>query len=373
MQRQWWHMARGASILALAAGTFVCALGPLGGCAGRRAAPPGVELESGRRMDPIAVSALRERALDVLAEYASGLSPQLRANALEAMSEMPARLDRHIPAALSDESAGVRSTAAIIIGRSGLTQWGPAVRPLLHDSSAYVRISALYALVKTGADIDRSPLAAYLLADPSPRVRAHAAYLLGELGDPSALGLLKEATRAPMPRGSAAEARLLHLQIAEAMVKLGDEGQLESIRAALYPSRPEEFEATALAVQIIGHLQARAAIDELVVLTAIRDSRGSRLPAEVRLGAAGSLARLGMHQGTFLAEEFATSDLPALRAQTAHVYGEIGLASNLPRLERMLADPEGLVRVSAAAAIVKITSRPGTDHGDWQRFPHGPA
>jgi HEAT repeat protein len=331
------------------------------GCAEPRRIPSGIaqsriSQEPPAAPDPIAISALRERALDLLAESAAGQDPQLRANALEAMSASPVRLVPLIAIALRDENAGVRSTAAVIVGKSNLRDLAAAVRPLLNDPSPFVRASAIYAMARTGAQVDRTPLAGLLLGDPSPRVRAHAAFLLGEMGDRSATGLLKEAARTPVPRAPAAEVRLMQVQIAEAMVKLGDEAQIESIRAALYPSRPEELEATALAVQVIGHLRDRGAIDELVYLTAVRDEMGSPMPAEVRLGAAASLARLGLRRGAFLADEFAEHRTPTLRAQAAHVYGEVGDPAHLPRLERMMADSDGLVRVSAAAAIVKIAS-----------------
>lgn len=314
-------------------------------------------------MDRIAVSELRERALDLLAASAAGPVPQLRANALEAMASTPVRVEPLLASALTDENAGVRSTAAIVVGRAGLHHLAPAIRPLLHDPSPYVRASAIYALVRSGAEVDRNPLATLLLNDPSPRVRAHAAYLLGELGERSALGMLKEAARTPLARAPAAEIRLLQVQIAEAMVKLGDHDQIESIRAALYPSRPEELEATALAAQVIGHLQDRGATDELVVLTAVVDQQGNRMPAEVRLAAAGSLARLGLRRGTFLADEYATHEMPALRAQAAHVYGEIGYTGNLHKLENMMADPSGQVQVAAAAAVLRIASTPPTRAG----------
>jgi HEAT repeat protein len=163
----------------------------------------------------------------------------------------------------------------------------------LNDPSAYVRGSAIFALTKCGIEVDPSPLAGMLLRDPSPRVRAQAAYLLGEIGDPSALGPLHDAAKATVPRASQAEMKMLQLQIAEAIVKLGEEDQISTIRAALYPARPEDLEITALAVQILGQLRDKAAADELIFLTAREDQRGQHWPAEIRLGCAAALARMG--------------------------------------------------------------------------------
>src|SRR5690606_19271735 len=146
------------------------------------------------------------------------------------------------------------------------------------------------------------------------------------------LAMLREAAKSAPARAPAAEVRLMNVQIAEAMAKPGDTAQLETIRAALYPSRPEELQATALAANVIGHLSDRAAIDELVYLTAAWDEQKNYMPAEVRLAAAGSLARLGLRKGSFLADEYSGHAMPALRAQAAHVYGEIGDPSNLGKL-----------------------------------------
>ena len=244
----------------------------------------------------------------------------------------------------------------VVVGKARLRNLSPALRPLLNDQSSFVRASAIFGLAKCGEDIDRSPLASMLLTDPSPRVRSHVAFLLGEMGERSALGLLHEAARISMPRASAAEMRLLQLQLAEAMVKLGEDDQIATIRAALYPSRPEDLEATALAVQIIGEIKDRGSIDELIYLSARKDETGNKMPAEVRLGVAGALARMGMKEGGFIADEYAANKFPPIRAQAAYVYGEIGRPESLARLEGFMADPDAMVRVAAAAGVLKSTA-----------------
>lgn len=333
--------------------------GKSGGSADGGAKPIKVSAEAEQRYrDPLAASVLRERSMDLLTELTSSPDPQLRANALEAMVVTPARLATFLPRALRDENPGVRSTAAMMVGKAGLRDMAPALRPLLNDPSPYVKASAIYALTKNGIEIDQSPLATMLLNDASARVRSHAAFLLGEIGDSSALGLLHEAAKSAPARAAGAEVRMLQLQIAEAMVKLGEEGQIGSIRAALYPARPEDLEVSALAVQIIGQLRDKGSTDELIYITAKSTSSGRRWPAEVRLAAAGGLARMGLTQGTFLADEYAAFPMPALRAQSAYVYGEIGHAANFPKLETLLGDAEGIVRVSAAAAVLKMTANP---------------
>lgn len=345
----------------------VCAAGPLAAIAG--AAPPGARaVEAGpstikvaptdveRLRSPVEVSLLRERALDLLMASTEDSYDLARATSLEALQLAPGRLGESVAKATKDRNAGVRSAAAMMIGRAKLKARVEDVRPLLADEDPRVRASAIYALDACGVEVDQTPLAGMVLGDPSARARSHAAFILGELGNPSAQGLLREGARTSVPRTSPAEVRLMQLQIAEALVKLGDESQMEVIRAALYPARPEDLEATALAVQIIGQLKDRGSIDSLIYLTATKDRQGNRMPAEIRLGAAGALARMGMTQGTFLADEFAGHPQAPLRVQAAYVYGEIGRAENLAKLELMLKDSDPSVRVSAAAAILKIAS-----------------
>lgn len=302
-------------------------------------------------------SELRERAIDTLTTAVQSPVPQMRANAIEGMLQAPTRLESLVALGLKDENLGVRSVAAMCVGRARLRTLAPSVSPLLTDESGFVRLSANYALMRLGEPSDPNAIGSALLSDPSPRVRAHAAYVLGELGNKSATGMLRQALLEKNPLASAEEVRLMQLQVAEALIKLGDTAQVQTVRAALYPSRPEELEAAALAVQIIGEVKDRGAIDQLIYLDAYADESGQRMPAEVRLALASALAKMGMREGSFIADEFKSSQNPAIRAQVASVYGETGQSANLAPLALLLDDPEGNVRVAAAAAILKITSR----------------
>lgn len=302
-------------------------------------------------------SELRERAIDTLTNAVQSPIPQMRANAIEGMLLAPTRLESLVALGLKDENLGVRSVAAMCVGRAKLRTLGPAVGPLLSDGSGFVRLSANYALMRLGEPADPNAISSALLSDPSPRVRAHAAYVIGELGNKSATGMLRQALLEKMPLASAEETRLMQLQVAEALIKLGDTAQVQTVRAALYPSRPQELEAAALAVQIIGEVKDRGAIDQLIYLDAYVDETGQRMPAEVRLALASALAKMGLKEGSFIAQEFKDSDMPAIRAQVASVFGETGQTANLEPLAVLLDDPEGNVRVAAAAAILKITSR----------------
>lgn len=338
--------------MGIAAASIVGVAMILGGCASTNT-QQGVTLTDAEMRfvsDPASRASLRSRAIETLTDAALGADPLLRANAIEGLHPAPDRLEPIARAGLADSNLGVRFVAAMTVGKLNLRDSAVFVEPLLNDRSPMVRAAAIYASRATGGEADPTPLAA-LLNGPNPAERAQAAYILGELGDTSAVGLLRSAARRSTPLASPIEDRLARLQIAEALVKLGDTGAIETVRAALFPSRPEDLEATALAVQIIGNVGDRRSIDQLIYLTAREGA--DRLPAEVRLAAALALARLGNPRGSFIAEEHWTDPNPVIRAQAAFVFGETVGAANLARLDTLLGDDSDLVRVSAAAAVLR--------------------
>lgn len=306
--------------------------------------------------DPVVLAALRERAVSVIESGVRSPDAEVRANSIEAASKLPARMENLVALGLADANEGVRTVAVMSVGRSKIDRLTPAVESLRDDPSPFVRAATIFALAKNGRDVDQTPLAGMLTGEWPTRVRSHVAFVLGELGNPSAAPMIRSAARQSRGRATnagLADVQLMHLQFAEAIVKLsGDESSLESLRAALYPSRPEELEATALSVQILGQVRDRKSVDNLIYLASYKDEAGNLLPAEVRLAVAGALARIGMPQGGFIADEYWTSEIPAIRAQSAFVYGVTGSPQSLGRLDAMLDDPDARVRISAAAAVL---------------------
>ena len=302
-------------------------------------------------------SRLRELAIDELMMLASSEDPQVRANAIEGLILAPGRLEVVLPAALADPNEGVRTVAAMAVGRAGVEGVLSAVEPMVRDSSAYVRAAAIYALRKNGRDINPTPLGAMVTQNPSPRIRAHAAYLLGELGDKGTSSLLREAARTEVIRATAAESKVLSVQIAEALVKLGDTEQLHTIRAALYPATPEELDATVLAVQVLGSLGDRASIGQIQSMGAMRDSSGGRMPLEVRLAVAGTLGRLGVAVELDEAGRALVEGNEPNRIQAAWVFGETAGSGALRALEASLGEGSERVRVAVASAILKAAER----------------
>ena len=243
----------------------------------------------------------------------------------------------------------------MVAGNQQLHELLPMLKGLVNDPSPFVRASALYAVSKiqgSSNTVDLTPISVMLLDSQDIRVSSNAAYILGELGNPSAIPLLQQAGGRRWGQAPSILRQMFRLQIAEAMIKLGDMDSMDAVRSALYPSRPEELEATALAVQIIGEVRDRGAIDQLIYL--VDEDTDRPMPAEVRLAVAGALAKLGLSEGGFIADEYAQNQNPVIRAQAAAVYGRTGRAEHLPKLEAMLLDESAQVRAGSAGAILEI-------------------
>jgi len=298
---------------------------------------------------------LKAVAVEILLGLSDDPSPEIRANALEALQGHTASLESVAALGLSDRSAGVRSVAAMVVGKQGLGELSPMLEGLAKDLSPFVRASAMFALAKlrgAGVDVDLTPLSVMLLESEDIRVSSHAAFVLGELGNGSAIPLLQQAGGRQWGQTAPIRRQLFRLQIAEAMIKLGDVESMDAVRSALYPSRPEELEATALAVQIIGEVRDRGAIDQLIYL--VDENSDRPMPAEVRLAVAGALAKLGLLEGGFIADEYSQNENAVIRAQAAAVYGRTGQGEHLPKLEGMLLDDSAQVRAGSAGAILEI-------------------
>lgn len=337
--------------------------------------PGGAAVNLPAPLDAVAAAQLREQALDVLTDLAQRGEPQVRANALEGLALVPTRLEPVIRRALVDENPGVRAVAAMAAGKARLASVAEFVRPLLNDPSNLVRASAIVGLSQIAMSPagrsarielpDPSPLAR-MLWSRDPREQGQAAFALGEIGNTSALPMLREAVRQPMPRAGANEKRIVQLQMNEAMAKMGDDTVLGEIRAALYPSSPADLEVAALAAQVVGQVGDKQSILQLDYLCQPRNTSGrtggaapdeGQMPAEVRLAAAAAIGKLGDPMGIPTATEFLTSPSPAYRAAAALAIGEAGRVStlSLALLQPVINDPEPSVQAAAAAGIIKAT------------------
>lgn len=306
---------------------------------------------------PVVASSLREQAIATIEELARATDPVVRANAVEAAGRSPARLRSVIERGLTDPNTGVRAVSAMTVGKGKIKDLAERTRSLLDDSSVFVRISAIFALAVNNRPVDQTPLADTLLTDGSIAARSQAAFVLGELRNTTSKPLLRQAMRETPANATPEQAKIFQLQVAEALIKLGDDEQRTGVRAALYPSRPEELEAAALAAQILGQVNDRKSIDQLVYLSEHKDQMGNMHPAEVRLAVAASLMAMGLKGGQFIPDQYAGSAEGPVRAQVAHAYGMMGGNYGLNRLAEMMGDPEAMVRVAAADGILRALDK----------------
>lgn len=322
----------------------------------------------------VARSMLREKALDILSRACVSTEPLLRANGIEGLQSAPARAEDAVRAGLADENAGVRFVAAYTVGQLKMRRSAPFVQPLLADADQRVRAGAIYALTACGQKPDPTPLGD-MLRDSGPQVRSEAARVIGDMGNASAIPMLKSAV-ASSRGGSSGGAdersfqmeRLFQLQVAEALAKLGDASAVDAIRAALYPKEREGFESAALAAQMLGALKWDKSAGELVNL--IEQTVGEApaatdvmkkpylQPKEVRLSAAAALARMGFPGGIYVADMYANDPDPMVRSEAMFVYGWGGRRADLGKLDRGMADEAVLVQIAAAAGSLRSLRGP---------------
>jgi HEAT repeat protein len=194
-----------------------------------------------------------------------------------------------------------------------------------------------------------------MVMSDDPEVRANAYVALGHIGNRSAVPMV----RASLGRGFALvdpmRVRIVELQAAEAMVRMGEVQEIEPIRAALF-APGEQGELTILACQIIGRLRDERSRPMLFRL--VDASAEAARPPEIRIAALDALGRLG--GGAELAAPlrgFLFDATPSIRAQAATAAGSLGSDQLLPDLARLLEDPEPVVRVAASGSILRLLAR----------------
>jgi HEAT repeat protein len=302
---------------------------------------------------PVSVDheSVREGAMEVLNRAAESTNALVRANAAEAIQHAPADAPPIIQRALGDLNRGVRFTAAMTVGDLKLCELSSLVRPLLLDESESVRAAALYALDRCNEEVDLNPLRSMIFSD-NPEVRGNAAIVLGRLGNRTAIPMLRRAVSREMPRVSPERVRIVDLQIAEAIVLLGDDRDLEIIRASLFAPVAEQGEIVALACQMAGRLGDHRSLINLRDL-ATREGR-RQMPPEIRMAAVEAIARMDPIGAPIeIPTLYASSDRFDHRAQAAMTLGLIDHPASANLLLQLLTDSNPLVQVAAAGGLLQ--------------------
>jgi len=293
-------------------------------------------------------AAVANEARQILVQASSNTWAALRAHALEASIGHPSLLSEMAPKALVDDNRGVRFVACMSIAEMRDARFNPLVAPLLSDPSASVRAAAMLALARGGQRVNFTPLAD-MLADNDPEIRANAYLVLGELGNESAIPMIRDSIGRGMKRVNPLRVRLVDLAAAEALVKLGDETEVEPIRAALF-APPEQGELTVVACDAVRRLRdevARPMLERLISAggTSVRSP-------EIRLAAARALAALGQSPIPMtVASQFVEHPDARIRAQVASLLGEIRTPEAMVLLANLLDDRNPVVQVAAAGGL----------------------
>jgi hypothetical protein len=151
------------------------------------------------------------------------LRPVILLLGLAASARPDPQLDQAVAALRSDGSLKVRAQAAIVLGQRGDPAAAPALREAIaRDEAAAVRMAAMGALARLGPRCARRALTAASQADPDGAVRRAAARALDGLG-PLRLSL-EESGGTPAARATVREALSRHLR--DQGFAVADEGEL---------------------------------------------------------------------------------------------------------------------------------------------------
>jgi HEAT repeat protein len=286
----------------------------------------------------------------ILLEGLADIDPRVRANAVEVIATVrEVRLLPKIQRMLHDPAVQVRFLAALATGDLQYALGKEEVTTLLSDSDANVRMAAAYALMQLGQP-DHFPVLRDGVASTDQTVRANAALLLGKSGRQDALQLLYWTLQQPDSTD-----RVL-LQAVESIAMLGDSRIYRKLWTRLISAYADD---RMIGVSAMGALGTEEAGNALI--TMLDDP-----VIEVRLAAAEQLGKLGdpigepkvqeVFDGGFLAQ-IDPQSANRIKVLAALAIGEIGTPTLARHLPELLQDPSQTVRLAAAKAILRASTR----------------
>ncbi len=297
---------------------------------------------------------LQRRAMDCLRSAVRyGYNPAVRVEAVEALESVDKPGSRPwIRAALLDAHPGVRFAACVAIGRLRDTTARRALVKRVNDDDCSVQVAALFALHRLGDETRTGRLPNYLSHDHDVAVRRNAAFVLGLMGEPTAIKILARAMKDPDfgVRQHALEA-MARLQNREARQEL-------TFMTNAGIGSEEVFAIVAL---------AETEDPEFIDTFRYKLARASHL--ETRLASARGLGRLGSDEGFSMAlhtlrrgrelvrdpHDPAPEQILRAKQMAASALGAIGRLEALPALADLMNDnTDPRVQVSAARAILEI-------------------
>ncbi len=305
-------------------------------------------------VDPVAVDALRDRAVEAIKravryEHAGSV----RALGIEVMQR---RLgDDALPwlrNALHDEEPGVNFAALMALGTLRDRDSRERVAMLAEHENKVLRVAACFALHQMGDTRYSARLPELLLDDPSPEVRRSGAMVLGLLDEAKAVRLLARAMKD--------KDEYVRQEALESMARLGNPEAVSQLTFSA-SSGPGDRRVSAI--------NTLAELEQPSLANTFRYKLQKGEYVETRLAAANALGRLGIDDGLKLAlkhidfnrpQENVAQDPPRLqirrvRQLAANALGSIGDPAALPALEKRLSDQaDPWIQVAAADAILGI-------------------
>lgn len=287
------------------------------------------------------LSQAQDRAASVVLDAFNSDDPRQRMAAIEAVQDLPERAQPMAQIALSDENPAVRFAALVTIGRLELDALGPAALDLIHDENISVRAAALFAAHQCGEQVDLS-LLGRMLGSSDLGARGNAVMLLGLIGDPAAMPMLEEMFVLHMPRAMPAERAWIHIQFAEAMLRIDpdDVKVLNGLRASAYSDMDD---VRVLALQVIGEVQDRAMIGWLEGLL------DNDNPMQVKVAAARALARMDRTEGRALLMRAASYSAAQVHQQASAFLQANPQAQGreIEMMRQLVQDPEAQEAIAA--------------------------
>lgn len=328
----------------------------------------------------------KPQAYAIVEATAGDEQARVRLAGLEAAQHAPDAAFELARQGLVDENPAVRFAALVTVGKLRINRLADAALDLTRDDNPSVRAAALFAANRCGREVDLTPLAS-MLGSGNPSIRANAAMLIGQIGDPQAFSMLSEMAAAPMPRVSPAERSWVRLQFAEAMIRLDPDNPevLGSLRAAMFSNLDD---IRVLSIQILGEVGDKS-VQGLLIRTVQREN-----PIEMQIAAAEALVQMGDRRAVPKLMEASVYDSRALRreleqyvrdsggrsgpqvqavrallsnqveaertaaevrAQAAVALSWVRTPESANRLSELMNDPDPIVRVAAASAVLRAT------------------
>ena len=319
--------------------TCLALLLSMAGCEGLEGLRPPVGGTTG--VDPCT---LRAAALKIAVQGMTDRSSYARAAAVEVVAAAgPAEMMPQVTDLLRDPVAPVRFAAALAVGDARYEPGRLAAQNLLEDADESVRIAAAYALARLG-DTQQADRIRAALSVKDQTVRANAALLLGKLGDRRDTAALYKALH-DIESGSQ-----VRIQAVESIARLGAAGiYREKLWPLLISAHADD---RVMGIKGMGALATEDARNAIV--TMLQDE-----VVEVRLCAAGELARLGDRRGqdevvAYLKRMPPTSEQTFVANNLAALaVGYLG-GESTQFLPELLRDRSGLIQLSATRSALAL-------------------